>query len=152
MKKKIFTILLCGIMVLGITGCRSLKNEFEVGNKSDVKISQGDVSMSIKDGTLKNTGATLILTNNSDKEFQYGNPYKIEIKQNGEWYKIPVEINFTLPAFSLKSKESKEIELNWENGYGKLASGTYRIIKEINYEKEEGNFETFNVAVEFTIK
>lgn len=152
MKKKFFTILLCGIMVLGITGCRSLKNEFEVGNKSDVKISQGNVSMSIKDGTLKNTGATLILTNNSDKEFQYGNPYKIEIKQNGEWYKIPVEINFTLPAFSLKSKESKEIELNWENGYGKLASGTYRIIKEINYEKEEGNFETFNVAVEFTIK
>ena len=152
MKKKIFTILLCGIMVLGITGCRSLKNEFEVGNRSDVKISQDDVLMSIKDGTLKNTGATLILTNNSDKEFQYGNPYKIEIKQNGEWYKINVEINFTLPAFSLKSKESKEIELNWENGYGKLASGTYRIIKEINYEKEEGNFETFNVAVEFTIK
>lgn len=152
MKKKIFTILLCVVMVLGITGCRSLKNEFEVGNKSDVKISQDDVLMSIKDGTLKNTGATLILTNNSDKEFQYGNPYKIEIKQNGEWYKINVEINFTLPAFSLKSKESKEIELNWENGYGKLASGTYRIIKEINYEKEEGNFETFNVAVEFTIK
>lgn len=152
MKKKIFTILLCGVMVLGITGCRSLKNKFEVGNKSDVKISQGDVSMSIKDGTLKNTGATLILTNNSDKEFQYGNPYKMEIKQNGEWYKISVEINFTLPAFCLKSKESKEIELNWENGYGKLTSGTYRIIKEINYEKEEGNFETFNVAVEFTIK
>lgn len=152
MKKKIFTILLCEIMVLGITGCRSLKNEFQVGNKSDVKISQVDVLMSIKDGTLKNTGATIILTNNSNKEFQYGNPYKIEIKQKGEWYKINVEINFTLPAFSLKSKESKEIELNWENGYGKLASGTYRIIKEINYEKEEENFETFNVAVEFTIK
>ena len=152
MKKKFFTILLCGIMVLGITGCRSLKNEFEVGNKSDIKISQGDVSMSIKDGTLKNTGATLILTNNSDKEFQYGNPYKMEIKQNGEWHEINVEINFILPAFSLKSKESKEIELNWENGYGKLTSGTYRIIKEINYEKEEGNVETFNVAVEFTIK
>ena len=152
MKKKIFTILLCVVMVLGITGCRSLKNEFEVGNKSDIKISQGDVSMSIKDGTLKNTGATLILTNNSDKEFQYGNPYKMEIKQNGEWHEINVEINFNLPAFSLKSKESKEIELNWENGYGKLTSGTYRIIKEINYEKEEGNVETFNVAVEFTIK
>ena len=77
---------------------------------------------------------------------------QMEIKQNGEWHEINVEINFTLPAFSLKSKESKEIELNWENGYGKLTSGTYRIIKEINYEKEEGNVETFNVAVEFTIK
>ena len=45
MKKTILTILLCVVMVLGITGCRSLKNEFEVGNKSDIKISQNDVIM-----------------------------------------------------------------------------------------------------------
>ena len=80
------------------------------------------------------------------------NPYEIQIKKNGEWHKINVELTFTLPAFSLKSKESKEIELNWENGYGKLSSGTYRIIKSIDYEKEEGNFETFNIAVEFNIE
>lgn len=56
-----------------------------------------------------------------------------------------------MPAFPLSSKESKEIELNWENWYGKLAKGTYRIIKVINYEYEEGKYETFNVAIEFTI-
>lgn len=151
MKKTILTILVCGVMVLGITGCRSHKNEFDIGNKSNIEISQNDVSMSIKDGTLTNTGATLVLTNNSNKNFQYGNPYEIEIKKDGEWHKISVELNFTLPAFSLKAKEAKEIELNWEIGYGKLSSGTYRIIKGIDYEKEEGNFETFNVAVEFTI-
>lgn len=151
MKKTIFTILICGVMFLGITGCGNSKNEFDVGNKSAVQILQNDVSLSIKDGTLKNTGATLVLTNNSDKYFQYGNPYEIEIKKGGEWHKINVELNFTLPAFSLKSKETKEIELNWENGYGKLANGTYRIIKNIDYLKEEGNFETFNVAVEFNI-
>lgn len=151
MKKTIFTILICGFMVLGITGCRNSKNEFDVGNKSDVQISQNDVSLSIKDGTLKNTGATLVLTNNIDKDFYYGNPYKIEIKKDGEWHKINVQLDFTLPAFGLKAKETKEIELDWEHGYGKLASGTYRIIKSIDYEKEEGNFETFNVAVDFTI-
>ncbi len=152
MKKTMLTILICGFMVLGITGCGNSKNEFDIGNKSDIKISQNDVVMTIKDGTLKNTGATLVLTNNSDKNFQYGNPYEIQIKKNGEWHKINVELTFTLPAFSLKSKESKEIELNWENGYGKLSSGTYRIIKSIDYEKEEGNFETFNIAVEFNIE
>ena len=51
------------------------KKEFDIGNKSDIKISQNDVTMTIKDGTLTNSGATLILTNNSDKNFQYGNPY-----------------------------------------------------------------------------
>ena len=151
MKKTILTILLCGVMVLGITGCGNSKNGFDVGKKSNIQISQNDVSLSIKDGTLKNTGATLVLTNNSDKDFQYGNPYEIEIKKDGEWHKINVELDFNLPVFVLKSKETKEIELNWENGYGKLAKGTYRIIKDIDYEKSKGNFETFNIAVEFNI-
>ena len=151
MKKTILTILLCGVMVLGMTGCGKQKNELDIGNKSDIKISQNDVIMTIKEGTLTNKSATLVLTNNSDKNFQYGNPYEIEIKKDGEWHKINVELNFDMPAFPLSSKESKEIELNWENGYGKLAKGTYRIIKGINYEYEEGKYETFNVAIEFTI-
>lgn len=151
MKKTILTILLCGVMVLGMTGCGKQKNEFDIGNKSDIKISQNDVIMTIKEGTLTNKSATLVLTNNSAKNFQYGTPYEIEIKKDGEWHKINVELDFDLPAFQLSSKESKEIELDWENGYGKLAKGTYRIIKGINYEYEEGKYETFNVAVEFTI-
>ena len=56
-----------------------------------------------------------------------------------------------MPAFQLSAKESKEIELDWEYGYGKLAEGTYRIIKVINYEYNGGKYEPFNVAVEFTI-
>ena len=151
MKKIILTILLCGVMVLGMTGCGKQKNEFDIGNKSDIKISQNDDIMTIKEGTLTNKSATLILTNNSDKNFQYGNPYEIEIKKDGEWHKINVELNFTLPAFHLLPKESKEIELNWENEYGKLSKGTYRIIKGINYEYEEGKYKSFNVAVEFII-
>ena len=152
MKKTILTILLCGVVALGMTGCRKSKNELDVGNKSNVQISQNnDVKMSIKDGTLTNTGATLVLTNNSDKNFQYGNPYEIEIKKDGEWHKINVELTFTMPAFQLSARENKEIEINWENGYGKLAKGTYRIIKGIDYEYEEGKYKSFNIAVEFTI-
>ena len=107
--------------------------------------------MTIKEGTLTNKSATLVLTNNSDKNFQYGNPYEIEIKKDGEWHKINVELNFTMPAFQLSARENKEIEINWENGYGKLAKGTYRIIKGIDYEYEEGKYKSFNIAVEFTI-
>ena len=151
MKKILFAILLCGIMTLGMTGCGKQKNELDIGNKSDIKISQNDVIMTIKEGTLTNKSATLVLTNHSDKNFQYGNPYEIEIKKDGEWHKINVELYFDMPAFQLSAKESKEIELDWENGYGKLAKGTYRIIKGIDYEYEKGKYETFNVAVEFTI-
>ena len=78
-------------------------------------------TMTIKEKNLTNKGATLVLTNNSDKNFQYGNPYKIEIKKDGEWHKINVEVYFDMPAFQLSAKESKRIVLDWENGYGKLA-------------------------------
>ena len=152
MKKTILTILLCGVIVLEMTGCGKSKNEFDIGNKSDIKVSENGVIMTIKDGTLTNKSATLVLTNNSDKNFQYGNPYEIEIKKDGEWHKINVKLYFNLPAFRLLAKESKEIELDWENEYGKLAEGTYRIIKEINYEYEEGKYKIFNVTVEFTIE
>ena len=151
MKHIILIALVCIGVVLGMTGCGKSKKEFDIGNKSDIKISQNDVIMTIKEGTLTNKSATLILTNNSDKNFQYGNPYEIEIKKDGEWHKINVKLNFDMPAFPLSSKESKEIELDWENGYGKLAKGTYRIIKGINYEYEEGKYKSFNIAVEFTI-
>ena len=151
MKKTILTILVCGVMVFGMTGCGKQKNELDIGNKSNIKISQNDVIMTIKEGTLTNKSATLVLTNNSDKNFRYGNPYEIEIKKDGEWHKINVELIFDIPAFQLPSKESKEIELNWENGYGNLATGTYRIIKGIDYEYEEGEYKSFKIAVEFTI-
>jgi len=152
MKKTILTILVCGFMVLGLTGCGTDKNEFEVGKKSDVEIVEKGVSLSIKDGTLTNTGVTLLLKNANDVDVQYGEPYEIEIKKDGEWHKINVELNFNLPAYILKTKEIKEIELNWENGYGKLASGDYRIIKSIDIEKEDGTYDMFDVSAEFTIE
>ena len=152
MKKKLLIIFLCGVMALGVTGCGKQKNELDIGDKSDIKVSQNDVIMTIKEGTLTNKSATLVLTNYSDKNFQYGSPYEIEIKKDGEWHKLNVELYFNMPVFQLSAKESKEIELDWENGYGKLTEGTYRIIKEIDYEYEKEKYETFNVAVEFNIK
>lgn len=151
MKKKLLIIFLCGVMALGVTGCGKQKNELDIGDKSDIKVSQNDVIMTIKEGTLTNKSATLVLINYSDKNFQYGSPYEIEIKKDGEWHKINVELYFNMPVFQLSAKESKEIELDWENGYGKLTEGTYRIIKEIDYEYEKEKYETFNVAIEFTI-
>ena len=152
MKKIVFVILLCGVMVLAMTGCKNVKNKLDIGNKSDIKVSQNDVIMTIKDGTLTNKSVTLVLINNSDKKIQYGSSYEIEIKKNDEWHKINAELNFTLQLFILESKEKNEFELNFEDGYGKLPSGTYRVIKKIDKEKEDGLFDSFYVSTEFTIK
>lgn len=152
MKKMVFVILLCGVLILTMTGCVKTKNKLDIGNKSNIKALKNDVIMTIKDGTLTNKSVTLVLINNSDKKIQYGSPYEIEIKKNDEWHKINAELNFTLQLFILESKEKNEFELNFEDGYGKLPSGTYRVIKKIDKEKEDGLFDSFYVSTEFTIK
>lgn len=152
MKKMVFVILLCGVLILTMTGCVKTKNKLDIGNKSNIKALKNDVIMTIKDGTLTNKSVTLVLINNSDKKIQYGSSYEIEIKKNDEWHKINAELNFTLQLFILESKKKNEFKLNFEEGYGKLPSGTYRVIKKIDKEKEDGVFDSFYLAAEFTIK
>ena len=152
MKKMGFVILLCGVLILTMTGCVKTKNKLDIGNKSNIKALKNDVIMTIKEGTLTNKSVTLVLINNSDKKIQYGSSYEIEIKKNDEWHKINAELNFTLQLFILESKKKNEFKLNFEEGYGKLPSGTYRVIKKIDKEKEDGLFDSFYVSTEFTIK
>jgi len=151
MKYKILVFIICCFMLFLVTGCMINKNDFDIGKESNIVITPNKVTLSIKDGSLTKTGAILVLKNNSDVTIQYGYPYEIEIKKYDKWHKINVELNFILPAFSLKTNEIKELELNWENGYGTLASGDYRIIKNIDIEKEDGTYESFYVSAEFSI-
>ena len=151
MKTIILTILVCVAMILSLTGCETNKNEFNVGSKSPIEIKEKGVTLSVKENTLTKKGATLILKNGSNVDVQYGDSYKIEIKKDGEWHEINVELNFNSPAYVLKSNKSEEIKIKWENDYGKLASGNYRIIKDIYVETADETFETFYVSAEFAI-
>lgn len=148
MKKYIKNILLAGI-ILGLIFCSLIKSNYRT--ISDIKTTENDVSLSIKENTLTTSSATLILKNNSNTEIQYGNSYEIEIKHNKKWYKLDGEMYFTLPLFFLEPNKTAELEVNWEDGYKKLKKGTYRIIKEIKIEKENNTFDSFYVAAEFTI-
>lgn len=148
MKKSIKIILLAGIILGIIIYCVLKNNNYTI---SDIKTTENDVSLSIKENTLTTSSATLILKNNSNTEIQYGNSYEIEIKHNKKWYKLDGEMYFTLPLFFLEPNKTVELEVNWEDGYKKLKKGTYRIIKEIKIEKENNTFDSFYVAAEFTI-
>ncbi len=134
-------------MILSIHRCSNNR----IGEKSDIQVSQGDVTLTIKDGTLTKTGVTVIVNNHSDRKVRYGASFEIEIKKHGEWHKIDVYTTqwFQLYAVVLDPGQSREIEQGF-GYYGKLRRGRYRIIKDMAY--ESGKYEEFNVAVEFTIK
>ena len=156
MKKRLI-ILLCLFVVVINTGCvrntgfyRDVET-VKIGEKSNVQINNDVVSLSIKEGTLTNNSVTAILKNSSNNTIIYDDTYELEIKKDGSWYKIDVELLFNEPIWNLDSGASKELEFNWEKSYGDLDIGTYRIIKAISLEKTDAVYEEFYVGFEFTI-
>ena len=104
------------------------------------------VSIKIKEGTLTNTGATFIITDTTDKNYSYGEPYRIDKKENGKWIEAPKVIEdafFNEPAY--QPDENNEIvrEINWEWIYEKLKPGTYRFVTDASDEE---------ISVTFVIK
>lgn len=94
-----------------------------------------DDSMSIKEGTLTNSGLTLIITNLSNEEITLGEEYSIDKKENGKWKPLtPIIDNYGFIAigYVLKTNNNFETKIDWKELYGELEVGDYRLIKNIN--------------------
>lgn len=104
-----------------------------------------DISMEIKEGTLTNKGATIIITDTSGLDNIYGEEYKIDKKVKGKWQELkPIIDNygFDMIGYSVSSNNQLEMNVDWEWLYGKLEHGEYRLVKKVNNQE---------IAVLFTI-
>ena len=65
--------------------------------------------------TIVSTAEGIETSKNQEGENQEENnlTWKFNVLQNNDLY-------FTMPSFELKNGESKELNINWEYGYGKL--------------------------------
>ena len=140
MKKRI--IFLCLFICLVIIGILFFNKE-----KSNLKIYKGnDIILSIKEGTLTKTGATIIITDKSNKNYTYGKDFILEKKIKNTWYKLAAqETWWDLVGYKIDENNTLELEQKWEEIYGKLKNGTYRILKSIGTTDEY-------IYVEFEIK
>ena len=161
--KKILTVFLIGMICFSLVGCSN--NSVAIGDKSEYIASDNLVSLKVKSESLTKSSVSLILENHTDDNYIYGNYYSIEYqKKDGIWYKIipNSKMNFNMIGYILKANDSNEIIINWEEAYGKLSSGKYRIIKEVYVESQQleepidmNEFEisqTIYVSAEFTIE
>ena len=98
MRKKVWIIVGILIVVIGMIAIGIWTRQIH-----DKRINQVDgVSIKIKEGTLTNTGATIIITDTTDKNYSYGEPYRIDKKENGKWKEAPKVIDdafFNQPAY-----------------------------------------------------
>ena len=142
MRKKVWMILTIIIVVIAITAI-----SIWLSQPNKQKTNQVDgVSIEIKEGTLTNTGATIIITDTTNKDYSYGEPYRIDKKENGKWREAPRVIEdafFNEPAYLLDENNEIVRKINWEWIYGKLKPGTYRFVTDASDEK---------ISVTFVIK
>lgn len=96
-------------------------------------ISQIDnVSTDIFDISL--TGATMKIKDTNIKPYVYGEWYKIEKEIDGKWYEMDtIDDNFGFNEMGYIPNEDNDVTfiMNWEELYGELPLGSYRIIKRV---------------------
>ncbi len=104
-----------------------------------------DITMTIKEGTLTKTSATIII---KGKDVSCGYDYNIEKKENDNWKSVTQIKGYFVPAVSCSSLIGKlDFNLDWTERYGELENGEYRIVKEVF--TNDGDTELY---AEFTIE
>lgn len=135
------------IIVIIRTVYQSKNNNFEIERIEGVTIE-------IKENTLTNTGATIIITDISGKNYTYGYGFEIQKLVNGKWKRLKLKNkNIAIPAIGFSPNENNQIEIkqSWIEEYGSLRKGKYRIIKNM-HEGMGGRIITHYIATEFYIE
>ena len=140
MKKKILIITgIIIVIIIAVIGLQSnlLKKEEVKGNDNskyypDYYEVEG-ITMSIKEGTLTDKGATVIIKDtNGSGTYIHGQSFRIDKKEDGKWVKPKTTDNncgFNSMAYYVDKDGYLEFNQNWDCMYSSLEKGTYRLVK-----------------------
>jgi len=94
------------------------------------------------------TGADIIGT------IEVSDKYRLEKYDGSYWVAVKVqdEDAFEDSKSSITVGDNTLYELNWEQQYGSLLAGTYRIIMTVNNVKDSSSTDTYEIAAEFVIE
>lgn len=153
--KKIILLMIISIIIT--IGCIFNKKTNENINKLKAEeIYQGDttsdIAMTIKEGTLTNSSATVIIKDLSKKRYEYNDAFSLYVKKDNNWLHLyPIaEDEIIVKGISYGGVENSLLELDqyWGNIWGNLQSGEYKLVKSASLVGEDKDY-TF--SVDFTI-
>ena len=110
-----------------------------------------DINMEIKKSSKEEIKVEI--TNNSEKEIIYGESYVLHQLKDDKWVEVsPIidEVFFNAIGFVSNKDNPSTWNTKFENIYGKLEKGTYRIIKEYTFINND--YEKYYLSAEFNIK
>lgn len=149
MKDKLDKIIIVLVVILLIIGLLVKTKNNSKDNILDFK-EPSNITMSIKDNSLTESQATVIITDNTGNDNTYSISFRLDKKVNNKWEKLKViNSDYGFNEIGYKVDENNKLELvqNWEHIYGKLDKGDYRLVKSILNSNKKVYFST-----EFTIK
>ena len=109
------------------------------------------VKMSIKEGTLTRSSASIIILNNNDSPYAYDEWFKIDRKVNNKWEEVSrINNNYIVRdiAYGIRKNKKLETTVKWGDLYGELKKGEYRLVKKV-YDND-GN--DIYISTEFIIE
>ncbi len=114
-------------------------------NKDKNPININGITITIKEESLNEKGATVIITDLTKDKNTYDEWYEIQKFDDKKWNDLQEkEKQNWLDPIGYKADHNNQIEfeIDWEQRYGILETGIYRVIKKVNNEY---------IAVEFTV-
>lgn len=155
MKKIIILCLLC----LSMVGCRNQKktvasNENETSQLISTDDSWG-IELYVEEAT--STSLTLVCSQHGGQitgELQTGEKYWIEKIEDEKWVELQTSEKpvWESSALSIKTEALTSWKIDWQDLYGELSQGQYRIGKEIDDLREAADYDEKTYYAEFTIQ
>ena len=137
MKNRALFAAILALLLLGFAACgkkdAAPERIFQIGEVSDIVTNtEPGISLTILDSDA--SSATYRIVNETGRELMTDDMqvYFLQVRQDGAWHFIDignVKLASTSVAYRVKDGETREVETSWENIYGTLPAGTYRLVK-----------------------
>lgn len=155
MKKIIILCLLC----LSVVGCQNQKKTVVSNENETPQLISTDDSWGIALYVEEVTGTSLTLVcsqhgGQMTGDLQTGEKYWIEKMEDGQWVELqtPDKPVWDSRALTIKTEDLTSWNIDWQDLYGKLSQGQYRIGKEIDDLREAADYDEKTYYAEFMIE
>lgn len=111
------------------------------------------VSMTISADSVTPTGVIADITNENEDTAVFGTKYRIDVYEDGDWYTVdylPSLISVVWTDVAYEVSGTFKLPVNWEEYFGALEPGEYRLVKDFFFEKDGST--DYQAAAEFTVE
>lgn len=93
-----------------------------------------NVTIEVLEDTITNETVEILITDNNEDYYAWGEEFRIQKKENENWQDVPVktdEMIFNSIAWIPNKNNQLKMKIDYGKYYGKLESGIYRVVKTI---------------------